>query len=162
MRKEEKGFTLIELLVALPLLTLILACSVAAFYVVTHNSINGIIQNNVQEEARWAVDMMAREIRCSQKGSLEINNNKQLNFINDAGKEITYSLGDSSGSFTQTLYRKIVTDSIENPVNDQTKAPVSNLQFIPLPIDAPKPKGVKIVLTIDNQIVQTNVWQLNI
>jgi prepilin-type N-terminal cleavage/methylation domain-containing protein len=71
---EEHGFTLIELLVAMVLAVIVFGGTLTALEVFTKNQRYGVLRNETQDNARNAIDRLAKELRnvAAPKGEVEL------------------------------------------------------------------------------------------
>ncbi len=117
---KQNGFTLIELLIASAIFVLISSTLISIVIDLSKAQKRGIIIQEMQENTRFAIEMMAREIRLTQKssssndpGGICVPNGKnfnligesQLSLINYSGNCVTYKLG--SGVEANAIIREI-------------------------------------------------------
>jgi prepilin-type N-terminal cleavage/methylation domain-containing protein len=71
---EEHGFTLVELLVAMVLSVIVFGATLTALEVFTSNNRFDLLRNETQDNARNAIDRLARELRnvAAPKGEVEL------------------------------------------------------------------------------------------
>lgn len=97
--RDEKGFTLLEVLVALALLGLVLAAVVTIQQSVTQAFMTSANKTNAQQNARIAVDMMAREIRESTVAITTATANS-ITFTSPTAGVVTYTV-DAANNLTR-------------------------------------------------------------
>ena len=90
---KEKSFTLIELLVSITIFVLVVAAAIGIFV----SSLQGKQRVNqlkeIEDNARYAMEIMSREIRMGTISNSQAgNNDSDLIFTNANGDFITYSL----------------------------------------------------------------------
>lgn len=118
-RLNQQGMTLVELLVGIAMMLIVISGVTTLLTNVINHGSQGKIAADMQQDARWAVDMIAREVRYAQNTPVTPTSG-QLNFTNMVGDNITYALGETDSSiYSQTLYRR-VKNGTANPVTEQT------------------------------------------
>lgn len=117
-KSEDKGFTLIELVVAVGIFALVATLSVSSLLVLTATETRVFAVQTAQDNLRYALETMAREIRtgtCYRGGDTDpasvcfgiesplqpltknCTNTHCLQFRNAAGKEVKYDRGTGEG-----------------------------------------------------------------
>ncbi|MDO8593064.1 MAG: prepilin-type N-terminal cleavage/methylation domain-containing protein [bacterium] len=133
--KNEKGVSLIELLVAVTLFAFLILAAAGIFKMVVDGQRNAISAQNIQENMRYALEKMSKEIRMAQISNTEclstavkkvfnittdINDNNKLYFKNQYGACVTYYLENN---------RLKVISGINSDFVTPDKIQVSNLRF---------------------------------
>ena len=166
-KQSQQGFSLIELLVAMGLMVLLLAAISGVLSVSVNSWLQGSSKTEVQQVARQALDMMAREIQFA--SSITRNSETSITFTTvQAGsvRTINYYL-DTSAS-PQVIYRN--DGSGARPLTGGSNIPVSIsvLRFTLFPASGTA-RAVEIKMTaVDlnrpaNQIqLETAVTAINI
>lgn len=121
--KKEKSFTLIELLVSITIFVLVVAAAIGIFV----SSLQGKQRVNqlkeIEDNARFAMEMMSREIRM---GNIDDNEavtpaDEQIEFISSNGDSVVYYL---SG----TELKKIINSGSAKTITSN-RIRVTNLKF---------------------------------
>jgi len=102
--KKNQGFTLVELLMGMTILLIIMAAIAPLFSTLLSATSSGLIKNNLLQEGRWAVDMMAKDM-----SSIDINK-----ITSPAIPTSTTATTASTLSFTPFNSTTIITYSIVN------------------------------------------------
>ena len=123
--RSQHGFTLVELLVAMALAMIVFGATLTAFDVFQTNNRSGLLRNETQDNARNAIDRLARELRNvaapspSYLGALELAEPNSLTFEtidsthvwggeNSANAiRVRYCLDDSKPS-NEILWRQVM------------------------------------------------------
>src|SRR3990167_5031771 len=107
--KNEKGVSLLELLVAVTLFSVVIISSTQIFKMVVDGQRNAIGAQNVQENIRYAMERMSKEIRMAQiayRGTQPADRDcKQLFTSPDTATNKVYNL-KSANAVDDTLYFK--------------------------------------------------------
>jgi len=138
--KAESGVSLLELLVSVALFAALMLSAIGIFKMVIDGQRSAISAQNVQENMRYAMEKMSKEIRMAQKSDTEcvtagvykvfntatVNGNGALYFKNKDGKCITYYL-NAGGRLKITVSNglTVLADDFITPAKIQ----VSNLKF---------------------------------
>jgi len=131
--KDNKGITLIEILVSVSLFSVMMLSVLGIFNFILEDQRNSISSQNIQEGVRYALEMMAKEIRavregadCSGLGVLDVNtvfnsqSPSELRFKNKYGVCTTYSLVGDRIQITRGGISEFLTGN---------KVKVANLRF---------------------------------
>lgn len=89
--KKNKGYTMIELLVALSIFVIVVVVVLGLFSTAIKGQRKVISQQNVQENARFLLEFMAKEIRMSTITSGN-GTSGSLTLIRSDGDSVTYSV----------------------------------------------------------------------
>lgn len=105
--KNKKGVTLLELVVAVSLFVVIMLATMSIFKLIIEGQRNAIVSRNIQETMRYALEVMAKEIRMAQKknnctigmGSNQLYKvtGNNLQFENIKGQCVVYSKVTDAG-----------------------------------------------------------------
>ena len=132
--KSAKGVSLLELIVAIALFAVLMLSATAIFKMVIDGQRNAISAQNVQENMRYIMEKISKEIRMAQIGNQECGTaaiNKVFNTAND-GSEI-YFKNQNGDCVTYYLENKRIKTMVGvNGVNDfvtPAKIEVNNLKF---------------------------------
>jgi prepilin-type N-terminal cleavage/methylation domain-containing protein len=130
--KSVKGVSLIELIVALAIFSVLILSATGIFKMVIDGQRSSISAQNVQENMRYAMEKMSKEMRMAQISDQDCdvaatnkvfntaNNDQELYFKNQNGDCITYYLENNR--------LKVMAGAISDFVTP-TKIEVSNLKF---------------------------------
>ncbi len=126
--KNQKGFTLLELLAGISIFSITILSMVAIFNKVIVSQKKAIISQNVQNDIRFALEFMNKEIRMAQKSpsgkcadnKVYDSTNNILTFENKNGECIRYSEANNQ------LYRSVNDNAL--PMTSK-KLKISNLNF---------------------------------
>ncbi|MDP2709372.1 MAG: prepilin-type N-terminal cleavage/methylation domain-containing protein [bacterium] len=138
--KNNKGVSLIELIVAITVFSILILSATQIFKLVVDGQRNSISAQNVQENIRYAMEKMSKEMRmaeisdddCLASAVYKVFNvladggNDQLYFKNQYGECVVYYLDSASGRL------KIAVDGGSGLVDDfitPSKIEISNLKF---------------------------------
>jgi len=88
--KKIAGFTLIELLVAMTAFSLIVIAMTGIATSVIKSQRKAFALQNVQENTRYIIESMSKEIRMSTINSSSSNNTDILSITNSKGEEVDY------------------------------------------------------------------------
>jgi len=95
---NKKAFTLIELLISVAVFALVIAAAMGIFI----SSMKGKERVNqlkeIEDNARYAMEMMSREIRMAQTINSPVGANPSLDFDNSSSANIIYALGGAGGT----------------------------------------------------------------
>ena len=94
-KNSKKGFTLIELLVALAIFSLFISAVMAIAVSVIKAQRKAYAIQNVQESARYILEIINKEVRTSDIDSVTGDNQAFLNITNSDGDEIDYQFIDT-------------------------------------------------------------------
>jgi prepilin-type N-terminal cleavage/methylation domain-containing protein len=118
--RDERGFTLAELLTALAMLGLVLAGVVIIQQETLQAYVTGSNKTEVQQNARVALERMARDIRKTQS-PLTAAAATSLTFVDpNTGLAVTYALGGNTPNFNLTRTTNGVTDIVIGAVRTLT------------------------------------------
>ena len=128
LHKSQKGFTLLELLTGVSIFSITILSMVAIFNKVIISQKKAIISQSIQNNIRFALEFMNKEIRMAQKSPADkCANNKVydftngiLTFENKNGECIKYS------KINDQLYRSV--DDVALPMTSE-ELKISNLNF---------------------------------
>ena len=137
--RNERGFTVAELLVAFAMLGLVLAGVVTIQQGVLQAYVTGSNKTEVQQNARVALERMARDIRKTQS-PLTAAAATSLTFVDPStGLAVTYALGGNAPPFTLTRTTNGVTDIVIGAVRALTFAyyPVNSSVALGVPVGTP-------------------------
>ena len=67
IKKNKKGFSLLEILVAVSIFSVLIISATEIFKMVTEGQRNAIAAQNIQENIRFVLEMISKEIRTAQK-----------------------------------------------------------------------------------------------
>jgi len=135
--KQIKGVSLIELLVSMTVFTLMILAATQIFKMVVDGQRNAISAQNVQENIRYAMERISKEVRTAQKSDTEclasgtykvfntVGGNDRLYFKNQYGDCITYYLENNRLKIMVKSDGTTVADDFITPA----KIEVSNLKF---------------------------------
>ncbi|MEK7123536.1 MAG: prepilin-type N-terminal cleavage/methylation domain-containing protein [Patescibacteria group bacterium] len=113
--QTNKGFTLLELIVAIGVFSAVISASTGIFLSTLTAQRKAIALQNIQDNIRFAVESMAKEIRTGKTFSANPERT-QLNFINAAGASVVYRLSGTAIERSQdngTTFLPITADNIE-------------------------------------------------
>lgn len=114
MNRKQAGFTLIELIVGMSLLVLIMAGLAGMLTNLIRHGVQGANLTDRQQEARWAVDMIAQDVRYATAFNTPAGMGSSLDVVktNSAGTlvRVSYYLVDS-GDGNYMLQRKVFVPS---------------------------------------------------
>ena len=60
--KKTQGFTLVQLVIGMMILVIMMAAIAPLFSTILMSTSSGLVKNNLLQEGRWAVDIMAKEL----------------------------------------------------------------------------------------------------
>jgi len=102
--KNNQGVTLMELLVSVSVFSVIMVSTGGIFQMVVEGQRNAVAAQNVQENIRFAFEMMGKEMRMAQRDDgacghngyvyYSYNDDTSLDFVNQYGQCVTYFLAD--------------------------------------------------------------------
>lgn len=92
-KNKERGLTLIELIVAIGIFGLVMTVVFGVFGLALTSQRRIIALKNVEDNTRFAVELMAREIRTGKNFSGGIGS---LSFVNAKGESIIYRLNNNT------------------------------------------------------------------
>jgi len=136
--KNNKGVSLIELIVAVTIFSFLMLAATSIFKMVIDGQRNSISAQNVQENIRYAMEKMGKEIRMAQRSDTACiatgvnkvfntaGSSSELYFENKDGQCITYYL-DVSGRLKITVSNGLIV--IADDFITPNKIQVSNLKF---------------------------------
>lgn len=133
-QKKNTGFTLIEILVAMSIFVIVMLTIGGIFVSITKTQRKSSIEQRVQAEARYALELLTQEIKGGEidynayGGALGSNLQTILNLIRPNGDNVQFRLGDN------TLKMR-VGGSDQNVLSSDVK--VENLQFYITPLASP-------------------------
>lgn len=157
--KNQKGFTLIELLTGLAVMTIMLSVALPLLSNMTTMTARGQQNNNGMQEARWALQLMANDIRAGNVITTPTTDNtnsatlafERWNFPKTANTTINYSLINGE------ICRQEGTET-RRPLTDSGRAFIQNVTFR----RADNGKNITITITLSNKIqAQQTVYLLN-
>ena len=90
---KESGLTLIELIVAIGIFGLVVTMTVSIFVIALVSQRRIISLRNIEDNARFALESMAREIRTGKNFGGSINS---LSFTNAKGESVVYRLNNKT------------------------------------------------------------------
>ena len=154
--RDERGFTLTELLTALMALGLLLAAVVTIQQGVLQAYVTGSNKTEVQQNARVALERMAREIRETQSGLTEATATS-LTFVDpNTGLAVTYTLNADDKTLGRTTNG--VTDILIGKVQALTFAyyPLNSTVALGVPVATPGSVG-RVDITIQTSSEDTVV-----
>ena len=134
--RDTRGISLIELVVSVTLFSVLILSATGIFKTVIDGQRNSISAQNVQENIRYAMEKMSKEIRMAQGSDQECdsgatnkvfntaNDGSELYFKNKDGKCVTYYLENGRLKIIVGLNSSAISDFIT-----PTKIQVSNLKF---------------------------------
>jgi prepilin-type N-terminal cleavage/methylation domain-containing protein len=138
LRKNNKGMTLLEMIVALGIFSIFMLSATAIFQSVVESQRTSFAGQNAQESMRYALEVMAREIRSAQRDEVssvcppgwnllgkiyKTNDGEQLWFKNKYGQCVSYSLNSNRLRITRDgggSYGYITPDEVK----------ITNIKFI--------------------------------
>lgn len=141
-----RGFTLIEMLVTMTISVLIIGAICGVFV----SSIKGkqrIYQlKEIEDNARYAMELMSREIRMAQSINASDGSYDTLEFTNSSGGDVSYGLSGFS----------LINQDSEPITSDNVK--ITNLTFYINDTSAPAQSRVTISMTVasDDESVSMN------
>jgi len=134
--RDERGFTLTELLTVLAVLALVLAAVVTIQQDALQAYITGSNKTEVQQNARVALERMAREIRETQSG-LTTATATSLTFVDpNTGLAVTYALNGNTLTRTTNGATDIVIGGVQ-ALTFAYYAIDSNIVPLGVPVGAP-------------------------
>jgi len=86
LNNNETGFTFIEMIVSVTLFVLVMLAATQIFQIVVDGQRSALASQNLQENMRYALEMMSKEIRMAQRSDTSCGgttNNKVYNEIED-------------------------------------------------------------------------------
>lgn len=127
---SQSGITLIELVIGMAVMVIVLSGIGTLFTNLLGHGVTGSNAAVLQQDARWAVDMMAREIRYA-TNTPTVSGGNRLTFTINTNETVTYALGNVDGSaYSQTLYRRVL-NGTARPITEQTsRGSVEALAFV--------------------------------
>ncbi len=134
--KAERGVSLLELIVSVGLFALVMLSATGIFKTVVDGQRSAISAQNVQENIRYAMEKMSKEIRMAQVSNQECDGaaiykifntadgGRELSFKNKDGECITYYLENNRLKIMVSVGADAITDFVT-----PAKVEVSNLNF---------------------------------
>jgi prepilin-type N-terminal cleavage/methylation domain-containing protein len=114
MNRRQAGFTLIELVVGMSLMVLIMAGVVGMLTTFTRQSVQGVDLTDRQQEARWAVDMIAQDIQYATEFNTSAGTGSSLDVVKTdstgTSVRVCYYIEDS-GNGNYVLQRRVLIPS---------------------------------------------------
>ena len=146
--KKEKSFTLIEILVSIAVFVLVITAATGIFSSVFQGKQRIVQLKEIEDNGRYALELMSREIRNGTIPASQANNNdSNLSFTDSSGDPVTYSLTSFSGVNTLTKNDSAVTS---NKVN------ISNLRFYVNDFDLTNGPQPRVIITMTIEAVNNS------
>jgi len=129
MNSKQAGFTLIELVVGMALIVLIMAGVAEVLTTLLANGTRGSDLIDRQQEARWAVDMIAQDLRYARtcQNTAGTTNSVDIERTSSTGTKmrVKYSTKDS-GTGKYVLQRELWNPTV-NSTTATVTSPISNI-----------------------------------
>lgn len=158
-RKNQEGFTIIELLAGLAVMAIMLSVALPLLSNMTIATARGQQENNGLQEVRWALQLMANDVRAGHVIDAPASANtdsaaftfRRWNFPDAASTSVTYSLVNNE------LCRQAGSGA-RRPLTDGGRAPLEGVIFRKS-VDG---KNVTIAITLANgKKMQQTVYLFN-
>lgn len=127
--KNKSGISLMEIQVAVAIFIVIMLSAMSIFKSVMDSQQNAIVAKNIQENLRYILESISKEIRSARRssgacgvpdGSVYYSNGSELKFINKKGNCVKYYLDDSTLMIDRTS-NGVVYNGTTTPSNIRVK-----------------------------------------
>ncbi|MFH0852048.1 MAG: prepilin-type N-terminal cleavage/methylation domain-containing protein [bacterium] len=116
------GFTLLELLVALAIFLTVMTMAVSIFLTALKNQRQGFLSQNLQDDARYIMEVIAKEVRMSKIYTATSANSSVLSIKNQNNVDVVYC-------FTTVDGRLAITRQIGTSCSVQASARLNSSQI---------------------------------
>ena len=139
IKRKDKGFTMVELIVAIAIFSIVITIVVSLFMTALKGYRKNLALQNVQDNARFIVDFIAKELRMA---TINSGTSNSLNITRSDGTAVTYLL--SSNNLTRTA------GGTSGPINSDEVTVNGNFYVSGIGGDSFQPK-VTIGLKVENK-----------
>ncbi|MBP2651774.1 MAG: hypothetical protein H6Q74_2599 [Firmicutes bacterium] len=131
MRDNQAGFSLVELVVGIALMVLIMSGVAGMLTNLLGHGVRGIDLIDRQQEARWAVNMIAEDIRYATAFKTLSNTEVELVKTDSTGTSVTinYKLVENGSNYVLTRINTSGTTSVASPLGNADRGYVGSGDF---------------------------------